>query len=520
MKLNITAKLLLAILGTSAVIVVAMTLLVNWSFRQGFQDYLRQQELQRLDGLATALQQQYQQQGDWEFLRHNTRLWHQLLSDVFESEDNRASGIQPVRGDRLLPPPPRHEESERSGTGLYSRNEADRRPPPGPEHRPPPGRRPPPGPGHRPPPPPENPTGRRIRLIDLQGEPVIGRPEASGDEIFRPVSVNGEIVGRLAIVSDDLAMDEVAMAFSEQQRRSYLVIAAGAFALSLLVSILLARQLIRPIRRLAAGANKLACGDYDTRINVTSQDELGELALDFNKLSETLKKNEKLRQQWITDISHELRTPLAVLRGEIEAMQDGIRLPDMERLHSLHGEVLSLAKLVDDLYGLSLSDMGAQSYRMAPLEPGAVIEDVVNAFETRFGEKNISLTIIRSVKGPLTINGDGEALHQLFSNLAENAYRYTDTGGQCEIHIDAKGGRAIIEVRDSAPAVPADALPRLFERLYRVDTSRSRALGGSGLGLSICKNLVEAHGGEISVHQSPLGGLTVRVALPLYPAEA
>jgi two-component system sensor histidine kinase BaeS len=128
--------------------------------------------------------------------------------------------------------------------------------------------------------------------------------------------------------------------------------------------------------------------------------------------------------------------------------------------------------------------------------------------------------IRRSFKGPLTVSGDVEVLHQLFTNLAENSYRYTDTEGQCEIDIDAEGNRVIIEVRDSAPGVPEDALSHLFERLYRVDTSRSRALGGSGLGLSICKNLVEAHRGEISVHQSPLGGLTVRVSLPLYPAEA
>ena len=178
--------------------------------------------------------------------------------------------------------------------------------------------------------------------MDLHGEPVIGHPEVSDDKVFRPISVSGDIVGRLVLRSDDMVMDEVAIAFAEQQRRTYLVIAASAFALSLLVSILLARQLIRPIRQLATGANKLASGDYDTRIKVTSQDELGELAVDFNKLSETLKKNEGLRRQWITDISHELRTPLAVLRGEIEAMQDGIRSPDMDRLRSL-------TKLVDDL---------------------------------------------------------------------------------------------------------------------------------------------------------------------------
>jgi len=507
MKLNITPKLLLALMGTSAVIVVAMTLLVNWSFRQGFQDYLRQHELKRLDGLVTALAQEYQQQGDWEFLRHNIRHWHQLLSDVFETEDNRPSDVRRGRGDRPPPPPPRHEEPGKIGTDFYNRNEEYRRPPPESERRPPP-------------PAPENPIGHRLRLIDLHGEPVIGRPEVSSDDIFRPISVNGDIVGRLALRSDDMVMDEVAVAFADQQRRTYLVIAAGAFALSLLVSIMLARQLIRPIRQLAKGANKLTTGDYDTRIEIISQDELGELAVAFNKLSETLRKNEESRRQWITDISHELRTPLAVLRGEIEAMQDGIRSPDMKRLHSLHVEVLSLAKLVDDLYGLSLSDMGALTYRMAPLELGTVIEDVVNAFETRFGEKNIALKMKRSDKGPLTINGDLEALHQLFTNLAENSYRYTDTGGHCEIHVGAEGNRAIVEVHDSAPGVPEDALPHLFDRLYRVDTSRSRALGGSGLGLSICKNLVEAHGGEISVHASPLGGLSVRVSLPLCPAQA
>ena len=348
---------------------------------------------------------------------------------------------------------------------------------------------------------------------------MIGRPDVSGHEIFHPLIVNGDIVGRIALRSDDMIMDEVALAFAEQQRRTYLVIAAGAFALSLLVSILLALQLIRPIRKIARGARKLTSGDYDARIKVTSQDELGELAVDFNMLSQTLKKNEELRQQWITDISHELRTPLAVLRGEIEAMQDGIRSPDLERLRSLHVEVLSLSKLVDDLYGLTLSDMGTHNYHMGPLELGAVIGEVVNAFETRFFEKNISLETILSVRKPLTINGDVDALHQLFTNLLENSYRYTEAGGQCEINVGVEGNQAVVEVRDSAPGVPKNALAHLFDRLYRVDTSRSRALGGSGLGLSICKNLVEAHNGEISVHESPLGGLSVRVSLPMYPGD-
>lgn len=506
MKLNITPKLLLALMSTSAVIVVAMTLLVNWSFRQGFQDYLRQQELKRLDDLVTTLERKYQQQGNWEFLRHNRRYWHKLLSDVFETGNNRPPEVLDWQRDLPPPPPPRHQAPVRSGTGFHAKNEGDRRPPPEGERRPPP-------------PPPEVPFGGRIRLLDFHGEPVIGLPDVSGDEIFHPLFVNGDIVGRIALRSDDMVMDEVALAFAEQQRRTYLVIAAGAFALSLLVSILLARQLIRPIRRIAQGARKLTSGDYDARIKVTSQDELGELVVDFNKLSETLKKNEELRQQWITDISHELRTPLAVLRGEIEAMQDGIRSPDLDRLRSLHVEVLSLSKLVDDLYGLSLSDMGALNYHMGPLELGAVIGDVVNAFETRFFEKTLSLETILSVKKPLTINGDVDALHQLFTNLLENSYRYTEAGGQCKINIGVEGNQAVVEVRDSAPGVPKDALPHLFDRLYRVDTSRSRALGGSGLGLSICKNLVKAHGGKISVHESSLGGLSVRISLPMCPAE-
>ena len=290
------------------------------------------------------------------------------------------------------------------------------------------------------------------------------------------------------------------------------MIAALALLLSALVSLLLARRLLRPIRRITAGAKALGAGRYTTRIPADRGDELGRLAQDFNHLAAALERNEQARRQWVADISHELRTPLAVLRGEIEALLDGVRQASEDRLKSLHGEVLDLGKLVDDLYELALSDLGALDYRREPLDLAEVIEETVEGFQRRFGAKGLAL--VNRVQGPLPLTGDDRRLRQLFTNLLENSQRYTDPGGRLVISVAVVDGWYRLLLEDTSPAVPDQALGRLFERLYRVDKSRSRNLGGAGLGLAICRNIVTAHGGRIEAAHSSLGGLALTVRLP------
>jgi two-component system sensor histidine kinase BaeS len=277
----------------------------------------------------------------------------------------------------------------------------------------------------------------------------------------------------------------------------------------------LARRLVRPIRALASATHRLAAGQFDIRVPVGSSDELGHLARDFNSLAVTLEKNEQARRQWVADISHELRTPLAVLRGEIEALQDGIRQPTPDSVRSLHGEVLRLSRLVDDLYQLSLSDLGALTYRKENLDVAELLTEALTSYRPELAQKEIRLTLELPRRGTAKVFGDPERLHQLFANVLDNALKYTDAGGALAIRLDVGDGQARLDFQDSAPGVPESKLERLFDRLYRVETSRNRAAGGAGLGLAICRNIVEAHAGRITAQPSPLGGVWIRITLPL-----
>jgi two-component system sensor histidine kinase BaeS len=248
-------------------------------------------------------------------------------------------------------------------------------------------------------------------------------------------------------------------------------------------------------------------------VPVGTRDELGRLAADFNRLAETLERNETLRRRFMADVSHELRTPLAVLSGELEALEDGVRALTPESLASLRVEVNALGKLVDDLNQLALSDVGALAYRKETLDVVPLLEQALDSYRERLAERR--LAVETAFDGAASVFGDADRLVQMFRNLLENSARYTDPGGRVRVAARREGERVAIDFDDSAPGVPQDALPHLFERFYRVEASRSRANGGAGLGLAICRSIALAHGGDISADRSALGGLRVRVALPL-----
>jgi len=245
---------------------------------------------------------------------------------------------------------------------------------------------------------------------------------------------------------------------------------------------------------------------------VRSGDELGRLAEDFNRLAQALERNEQLRRRFMADVSHELRTPLAIVKGELEAIEDGVRPLSRESLASLNHEVAALGKLVDDLYQLALADVGALAYRKEPVEITQLLQEAVDSLGERFNERRLS---VETDLAPARAFADGDRLTQAFRNLLENSLRYTDAGGRVRIVARRHAGKIRIVVEDSDPGVPAQAMPHLFERFYRVDGSRSRANGGAGLGLAICRSIVEAHDGEIKARSSPLGGLAVEIELPV-----
>jgi two-component system sensor histidine kinase BaeS len=228
-----------------------------------------------------------------------------------------------------------------------------------------------------------------------------------------------------------------------------------------------------------------------------------------------LKKNDQARRRWIADISHELRTPLAVLRGEIEAMQDGIQPLCPSGMRSLHMEVMMLSKVVEDLYELSMSDVGALNYRKERVDLVDVVSQALTGYTEEFRRKDITVESKLATQPPAYVFADEARLGQLFSNLLQNSLRYTDAGGRLHVSSERRNGKVMIDLQDTEPGVPREALPHLFERLYRVEESRSRESGGAGLGLAICKNIVDAHDGTIEVRPSSVGGLWIRVTLPL-----
>jgi two-component system sensor histidine kinase BaeS len=355
----------------------------------------------------------------------------------------------------------------------------------------------------------------RLFILDENKYPVIGQVGTSDNLPLQEIRVDGKTVGWMGINTTDELKSPQEIAFLTKAFHRFYLVGAGIFVMTALLSFLLSRHLLAPIKKLTEGTQALSHRKFQSRIDVHSNDELGQLASDFNAMAGALENYEKMRQQWIIDISHELRTPLSVLRGEIEALQDGIREITQENLDSLHSEVVRISRIVEDLHRLSLADGKAFTFMKEPLNPFQILEETLRTFKTRLVRQKIKVHWNTEKKEKISILADGDRLKELFTNLLENTLRYTDSPGMLEIRRELAEDKLVLFFEDSAPGVPEESLGRLFDRLYRVDKSRSRALGGSGLGLSICKNIVEAHGGEISAHKGLSGGLRIKIILPL-----
>lgn len=303
--------------------------------------------------------------------------------------------------------------------------------------------------------------------------------------------------------------------FDQQQRRTSWIIVGLSTLLAALATWLMARGLLAPVKRLVDGTHHLAAGNFATRVEVSSRDELGQLAGDFNLLASSLEKNESMRRAFMADISHELRTPLAILRGELEAMQDGVRKLTPDAIASLQSEVVVLTKLVEDLHQLSLSDVGALAYRKQATDLVQLLEVTAGSFAERYRAHGLTLTLNMPDNAPFF--GDPDRLMQLFTNLLENSLRYTDSGGRVDVTLKYEAPHWHIAFDDSAPGVDREHQVQIFERFFRTEGSRNRASGGSGLGLAICKNIADAHGGDIHAAHSDLGGLKIALHLRYVP---
>jgi two-component system sensor histidine kinase BaeS len=343
---------------------------------------------------------------------------------------------------------------------------------------------------------------------------VAGRVASTEGITLREITVDGKTVGWLGLTKEDRLTDPLDVAFLKQQSQTFYTVGALMLLVAAAVAFVLSRHLLSPVQQLIKGTRALTSRRFDTRITVQATDELGQLAADFNQMAQTLERYEEMQQQWISDIAHELRTPLSILRGEIEALQDGVRVANKETLASLHAESIHISKIVSDLHDLSMAESGTLHFKKGPINLLQVLSECLQKFQARFKEKTISIINELQCDEDIIVIGDRDRLIQVFSNLLENTLRYTDTPGSLAVRQYITDGKVVVQFADTKPGVPPGSINRLCDRLYRVDASRSRAQGGSGLGLAICKTIVEAHGGKISLQNAELGGLQVDIVFP------
>lgn len=484
MKLRIFPKLLFVFLLISAIVVGLISGVTYFSISNGFASYLAQSELSTIDAVPDLLEKQYNEQGDWQKVFDDPHLMEKLCA----INEQVHSGSLPEG--RIPPEPP------------------DARVPPL-ELRPsfPPF---PPFPSFR------RELFARIGVFDNTGKLLWGNERSGVSRASVILKRKGNPIGTLRLAPSESISRELENKFVKEQSRSLLFVCLFAFALAGLGATLLARHLVDAVNALVLGTRKLISGDLSTRIDLSRSDELGQLARDFNTLASTIEQHDRAHKQWITDTSHELRTPVAVLRAQVEAIQDGVQEANQKTLAVLHEEVMLLGKMIDDLHDLARYDVNQLKFRLLPCDLSAVLLESVESFEERFQRKNVKLDGSAIVSAPhVIVAGDAARLKQVFSNLLENSLRYTDEGGELKVSSFADSGFYSICFDDSNPGVPEELLLSIFERFYRVESSRSRMHGGSGLGLAICKSVIEGHHGTIKALPSPLGGLRVEIRLPL-----
>jgi two-component system sensor histidine kinase BaeS len=485
MKVGVAHKLFLAILTAAVLSVFSAVVIMQWNISRGFLKFINSVEQSGVSNLARRLEDFYSSDQNWDLLRNDPAHWNRLVAVSMPEfgpplgshwHDNPSP--EERRPDRPLP---NHIPSDSNGLmpPLISHD-----------------------------------FDQRLYLLDMNKNVLIKHADVTAGNVVTPLLYQGRVVGYLGLSPRPIISDAPQQRFLSEQKSALALTAGVVVLLASALSLLLARRLVKPIQELTHATHQLAAGSFSVRVSAASHDELGELARDFNALALSLEQGEVTRRQWVADISHELRTPLSILRGEIEALQDGIRQPTTDEINSLHSEVMHLVRLVDDLYQLSLSDVGALTYRKSELDLVSVLKETVMSFQADFLSKNISLELEKPKNGGVSFFGDSERLHQLFSNLLDNSLKYTDSGGSLQVVLRADNGNVTIDFSDSAPNVPDVELHRLFERLYRVESSRNRLTGGAGLGLAICNNIVAAHNGSIMAQASSRGGLWVRIELP------
>jgi two-component system sensor histidine kinase BaeS len=540
-KFSIGVRLFIAVLLSIIAVAALALLLMAEKVRDSFSDYATQIELHRLEEVSQSLLARYAEKENWSFLPGASQEKIEWVSAellrLYQKNSKRGGyttdqsrlpakasevslpveAAQPAPQVRIvvrvattvdsmlpplppmppLPPPPPSMVNQPDPLAEVARPAVDRAAVPGPQMSLPD-------------------LYRRITLLDQDHHYLAGRLLDTAANASRSIYFGDKLIGYLQVANSEHPTDALANAFLQKQTDIILIIIVLAIALSAVAATLLALHFRRPIHRLVEGSRMLADGNYSMRLAEQRSDELGELAHSFNQLADKLEQAEQTRRQWVADTSHELRTPISVLRAQLEAMQDGIRQASPENIALMLRQILAMNKLIDELYALARADLGELQYHMQSLDLWSLALDVAANFREKLAATQLRIDVAVTPKCS-TIRGDTDRLHQVLSNLFENCIRYTTAGGCILLSLETQDGHLVLIVDDSAPGVPDDALERLGERFFRVDSSRNRQQGGSGLGLALCRRIMQAHHGKITFSHAPSGGLRVQLFFPSEP---
>lgn len=454
---SIQTKTFLLLLGMTLSMALVLVLTISLSFDRGFSRYKKNIYDELNQQVVDQLARFYQQHGAWNRIKIERGLWHQILiSSLIEQADQDNVRRRPVN---------------RKHFKYHTLLTAD-----------------------------------KTRVI---GHPLHRHPKMTD----LPIKVNSQLVGYLRVPDSTRFINKIDRSFNRTMQQWFYVLLVVALVLTLLLSWPISGYFTRPIRRLNQHVKTLSDGQYGGHINFRRQDELGRLAQNLSQLSQTLKANQTSQNQLFTDISHELRTPVAVLRAQIEAMQDGIKNCDVEQLNTLHQQVMTLSLLIQDIQDLAGSEMGSLQYRKNPVNISALLRTVLADFSEQLNTHQLQLST--DIKPEVFIHGDDLRLRQLFANLIKNSCQYTKPPGQLQVQLKQKGHSVVIWLQDSPPSVDKRFQGDIFKRLFRIDQDRNKQQGGFGIGLALASNIVKAHNGTIRATDSDLGGLAIEIVLPV-----
>ncbi|MFC1233793.1 ATP-binding protein [Vibrio sp. F74] len=466
-KLKIIHKFFLAFCMTSFLAVCIMLALIMQNLSSGFHDFIKDAESNYVEQVSQKLGEFYQENGTWQSLKGDENHWRRLVGSRRSGEDHASLSVPT------------------DTTGISQLLQ----------------------------------TQRRLSLYDANKTVVVGRSQIDERMLTQAIEYEGNVIGWLSYVPSRLAEHSPANAFLAEQYQSYLSITLAVIVLAFVTAWLFSRHLVAPIFRVNQGTTQLIQGNLSTKVVSSSNDELGELTDNINVLAQTLEKNKTERSKWMSDVAHELKTPLTVVRGQLNAIQDGIFKADEKRLQVMIDQIDGMSNLVDDIYQLSITDIGGLSYKKTSFNLVELLQDILLSFKVKTDELGLELDceplyVIENTD--CFVIADRDRLTQLFTNILENSCRYTDAPGNITLSLHKEKNTVEVAIEDTSPSIPEQDFTRVFERFYRVEQSRSREHGGSGIGLALCHQIIEAHQGTICAKKSVMGGVKMMITLPIH----